>query len=547
MVTRSAQRPQPDEPQPRISGVGSEWTRRGLAVYAGGARFTFGADDVTIVWSTTWTGPDRETVARSQIADIVVASDQRAVAGHPTWKMQVKLADGRTLVPMRRRPLPQVHWVVGRLRRELGMPALEPLADAQQEPDEDDEPPLWPAPPPDVPLKPKPLPKPVASVEVVRRPGRLIVRVGAVSARRVEPAAWGFFCAVATIGGIIAVGAVLAWTRPVERDPAAAAVVTVLALAMAGLAGWVVWRIALEASRRHAIHLSPAALRVGSTRRPRRPGNRRRSIPRAHIAGFGSGPGDWPNVAAHHLFVYLRDGHRVSVLEGRSPDELAWVAHVLSCALEQVPAAPHPATPNARAEVAPEPAAVLPYEARGDDPHRVQVRRFADGAVTVTIPPRPSDQVAGAVPLLLLLAGGIVLELILVLRSIPPDDRLANALGIVLVALSCGGVAWLIVRYCRRCGQPVVVAVDATHVYVNRPTALDSRRKWERAEVSGVRENTTGRANSAPANCVELALKQWPPERIAQGRGDWDRRRILEALREALGRGGGSSASGAGD
>src|SRR5207237_1538281 len=108
-------------------------------------------------------------------------------------------------------------------------------------------------------------------------------------------------------------------------------------------------------------------------------------------------------LALRQLHVYLRNGSRVALLEGRPRDELAWVAHLLSCAMESVgPEAPPVSADDGVA--APGASSVVPYETPAEDPYAVRIRRSEDGALTVMLPPTADEQVRGIVGYLSLLA-----------------------------------------------------------------------------------------------------------------------------------------------
>jgi hypothetical protein len=528
MTTSSVDEAADHESLPRSPDFGVERTRGGKVVFGGPARFVVGPDDVRVTWSTTWTGPHHEHLARREIADVVVAPDDRAVAGYQTWKLEMRLAGGRVIVPLRRRKRNEIHFVADRLRRELGLAPLEPLPRAK--PDEAPRP--KPAPPPVVALKPKPPPKPVASVEVERRPCKLVLRIGPASPRSMAGEAAVIRGVFAPLGVCFtATGIVVAansWTTALGP----ALLFMFLGLGLLGMATSIGWRVALEASRRHAVRLSSRGLRVGSTPHPRRPGTARRFIPRAAIEGIGSGRDEETNVAAHCLYVYLRDGRRIGLLAGRPADELAWVAHVLGTALETAP----PAAPQqAQSTVAPAPAAtaVLPYESTADDPLPVQINRSQDGALTVVIPPRRDDFYNRLIPYVVLLGFLSAVGVFIATRPVRPDALPTKAGLAGAAALAAAGVAVLIVRHCRGWKEPAVVTVDATHVYLRRPGEYPSRCRFPRQRVTEVREGSSGRGGHIKS--VEIVVS--PPQRlsVAVGRGEWDRRRIMAAVREALG------------
>jgi hypothetical protein len=516
------------EEQPKTGDYGIERTREGKVVFGGPARFLVGPDDVRVVWSTTWTGPHHENLARGEIADVVVAPDDRSAAGYQTWKLEVRLADGRVIVPLRRRKRPEVHYVADRLRRELGLAPLPPLPGTKppQAPQPDSKP------RPVAALKPKPPPSPVASVEVERRPCKLVLRIGEAPPRSMAGEA-------AVIRGVLgplgvcftATGIVVAahsWTAALGP----ALLFVFLGLGLLGTATWIGWRVALEASRRHAIHLTPKGLRVGSTPHPRRPGTGRRFIPRAAIEGIGSGRDDETNVAAHYVYVYLRDGRRVGLLEGRPADERAWVAHVLGIALETAPSA---AATQRQSTVAPPPSgsAVLAYESSVDDSFPVQINRSQDGALTVVIPPRRGDFYNRLIPYVVLLGFLSAVGVFIATRPVRLDALPTKAGLVGAVALAASGVVVLIVRHCRGWKEPAVVTVDATHVYLRRPGDYPSRCRFPRQRVTDVREGSSGRGGVIRS--VEIVVEPRQRLSVAAGRGEWDRRRIMAAVREALG------------
>ena len=112
--------------------------------------------------------------------------------------------------------------------------------------------------------------------------------------------------------------------------------------------------------------------------------------------------------------------------------------------------------------------------------------------------------------------------------------RPAGALGLLVVVLIGSALVRELVRYVRRRAQPTVAAVDATHLYLDRPAESGKPLKWPRAQVADVRE-TRRVGNRGAEMVVEIALADGTTRRFAIGRGEWDRRRIVVALREALG------------
>ena len=217
------------------------------------------------------------------------------------------------------------------------------------------------------------------------------------------------------------------------------------------------------------------------------------------------------------------------MLEGRPGDELAWVAHLLSCALEAAPEA-RPVSVGAGV-AAPGRSSVVPYESPADDPHSVRISRSQDGTLTVTLPPTVDEQVqrlVGYVFLLVILAsiGAALLER-LVLRGPRPLSIGAGA----VVALIAYATARSLLRYVSRRRDATVIAADGQYVYLNRPAGLGRPQRWLRGQVVDVRD---GRFNRRSIQCAELVLAGGITVPIAVGRDEWERRRVIAALREAL-------------
>jgi hypothetical protein len=235
-------------------------------------------------------------------------------------------------------------------------------------------------------------------------------------------------------------------------------------------------------------------------------------------------------VPTHFLHVYLKDGDRVGLLDGRPADELAWAAHLLSCALESVPAASR-SGPGEPAPV--EASRVLPYEAPAANRYAIRVEKNADGSTTVVIPVWPGEQLAAVLPPAALLAILIAAAVAVALGPFARDAWTAKVFLLALVGLAVAGVARVIRRHVLRGAEPVTVVVDATHVRVNVPTEAGPKR-WPRAKVTDVNEGS-GTGQASGRKFVQILMHEAPPVKLAAGRGDWDRRRVLLALREALG------------
>jgi hypothetical protein len=198
--------------------------------------------------------------------------------------------------------------------------------------------------------------------------------------------------------------------------------------------------------------------------------------------------------------------------------------------METVAPGPPPAPPDvvAAAPVAPR---VVNYETPAGDPYSVRIRHAEDGALTVTLPSTPDEQVQCIVKHLVLLAilgtiGAALLERLVLLGAGP----LSIGGGAVL-AFVAAAVARSLVRYVARRREPTVIAVDGEYVHLNRPAGLRKQRRWPRRQVVNVRDGTFNRPS---AQFAELVLAGGISVPIAVGRAEWERRRVIAALRETL-------------
>jgi hypothetical protein len=513
---------------PAQLGLHVETTRRGVTVRAGRAMFAIERDLVRAAWEEAWSGPQRRVFSKRDVTGVAAAPDERSASGERTARLEIHLGYGEVVVPLRRQPWPEVLWVVARLREELGLQPREVAVDP---------PAFQPTPLPVAQVqKPARPPKPVASVEAVRRGDGLVLRLGAAPVREIDPGAWVFATLFWSLGASMScAGMIASASRGGVLGPLLFLGVGVASLA---LAAWSVWRIVLEAKTRYALRLSPRGLRVGMVepRVPERlaflrraPAERRRFIPRSQIARFGlddgaAGRGGW------RLYAYVSDEDRVSVLARRPHAELAWVAHLLTGALESLP----PAGAADRATNGPSvdgAASVLPYE-RPHDTHSVEIRHFPDGGVVVKAVPTQAEQVLLVVPFLFgLFFLGLGVRFILSrAAALGAPAEMLSYLGVALLAV--GDVAIMVWLFRRR-GEPEVIGVDAGHLYHNNPRSFRPLVRWPRPGVKDVREGPAVQ-NRGSAKFVEIVMRDHPPLRLFYGRGEWDRRRVINALRKAL-------------
>jgi hypothetical protein len=175
---------------------------------------------------------------------------------------------------------------------------------------------------------------------------------------------------------------------------------------------------------------------------------------------------------------------------------------------------------------------VLPYESVEDDRYPIRINQSVDGTLTVVIPARTSDRVGGLVPYAFVL-GVVVVVVWFALTGREPPALLARGAILSTAVTAAAAFVALIVRHCRHWAEPVVLAVDATHVSLHRPTDVRARRRWERARVTDVREGSAGRGGLT--KLVALVVDGRTTVTVTEGRGHWNRRHIIQAVRAALG------------
>jgi hypothetical protein len=81
----------------------------------------------------------------------------------------------------------------------------------------------------------------------------------------------------------------------------------------------------------------------------------------------------------------------------------------------------------------------------------------------------------------------------------------------------------------------VVISVDGTHMYFDDPGSLERRRSWPRHKVKDVWLTTTHGQHGRRVHTVEVVLRGEYSLHMCAHRGEWDRQRIADALRKALG------------
>src|SRR3954462_7887000 len=69
----------------------------------GGASFTLSGRRLTVRWYETWGGTKSRELSRGDVDRVDIEADDRSAAGRQTWRVVVRLRDGTTFVPVRRR------------------------------------------------------------------------------------------------------------------------------------------------------------------------------------------------------------------------------------------------------------------------------------------------------------------------------------------------------------------------------------------------------------------------------------------------------------
>jgi hypothetical protein len=161
----------------------------------------------------------------------------------------------------------------------------------------------------------------------------------------------------------------------------------------------------------------------------------------------------------------------------------------------------------------------------------VRIRRSEDGALTVTLPSTPNEQMDRIVIHVVLLAILGTIEAGLLGRLVLLGAGPLSIGGGAVLAFLATAVARSLVRNVARRGEPTVIAVDGEYVYLNRPAGLRKSRRWPRSQVVNVRDGTF---NRPPVERAELVLAGGTSVPIAVGRAEWERSRVIAALRETL-------------
>ena len=94
----------------------------------------------------------------------------------------------------------------------------------------------------------------------------------------------------------------------------------------------------------------------------------------------------------------------------------------------------------------------------------------------------------------------------------------------------------MIVRVFRRRGEPTIVRIDSRFLYYHCPRKPGKAKRWPRDQVTVVRESEPTSKGGTDRD-VEIVLKERNGPRtlhLAGTRIDWDRRRVVQALNDAL-------------
>jgi hypothetical protein len=244
-----------------------------------------------------------------------------------------------------------------------------------------------------------------------------------------------------------------------------------------------------------------------------------------------AGDANDPHSTSPELHAYLRDGERVGFMAERSRPELLWVAYHLSQALAKLSPVAKPAWARTPVVGAGPGAPVLPY-GRDTASSDISIHTFPDGGVAVSIPPTRVEKWIALAPLVpLVFFASVASGLLGAGRQFRLPAAVVIAALSVVTAVVLARLALVVARW----GQPLVVGVDPSVLYVETPSSFRRRRSWPRHWVSDVRLITERQRNAATGRYVEVVLTGRPPLKLCGQRGDWDRKRVAAVLRRAAG------------
>jgi hypothetical protein len=199
---------------------------------------------------------------------------------------------------------------------------------------------------------------------------------------------------------------------------------------------------------------------------------------------------------------------------------LEWVAYHLSNALAALP-------PIEPAPDEPPTDGVLGYERPTHAAGLVRVRRFRDGTLTVTLPVRSAE--------LLHRYGGVAIGLLIAtVVSAHVGGFLGGRAPLFFFFVLVPFVLWVIGYAVRKSGTAAVITVDSKLLCVNDPCSWRRLRQWPKHHVRDVRIRDYEVKGNKQSR-VEITFEGSSPLKLMDERTETDRRRVVRALRGALG------------